>query len=101
VELQGLLRPERRAHPAGTPGSLLAADREIVPFQGREDLLRRLSEWRDAPEPFGIQLITGEGGQGKTRLAREFAARCPSDWVVGFLDAPTRAWRRTAAPRRR
>jgi len=88
VELQGLLRPERRAHPAGTPGSLLAADREIVPFQGREDLLRRLSEWRDAPEPFGIQLITGEGGQGKTRLAREFAARCPSDWVVGFLDAP-------------
>ncbi|MEU6797025.1 tetratricopeptide repeat protein [Nonomuraea wenchangensis] len=88
VELHPLFRPQQHEPLAGTPGSLLVAGREIVGFHGREDLLGELEQWRQGPERFSLKLITGEGGQGKTRLAREFVQRCPADWVAGFADIP-------------
>ncbi|MGJ6964832.1 tetratricopeptide repeat protein [Streptosporangium sp. G11] len=85
VELHGLLRGEPIEPRAGTPGSLLAADRETVPFHGRGELLDELARWRDDDRPFSLKLITGEGGQGKTRLAGQLLRRTPVHWITGFL----------------
>ncbi|WP_327581985.1 tetratricopeptide repeat protein [Nonomuraea sp. NBC_00507] len=85
VELHGLLRGEPIEPRAGTPGSLLAAARETVPFHGRGELLDELAGWRDDDRPFSLKLITGEGGQGKTRLAGELLRRTPAHWITGFL----------------
>ncbi|GAA1264386.1 hypothetical protein GCM10009677_15260 [Sphaerisporangium rubeum] len=77
VELAGLtdvITTDLRKAPAETPGSLLAAAAEVVRFHPRPDMLDRLTTWRDDPTlHFSVALITAEGGQGKTRLAREFA----------------------------
>ncbi|TYB51120.1 tetratricopeptide repeat protein [Nonomuraea sp. PA05] len=85
VELHDLLRGRPIEPRAGTPGSLLAAGQETVPFHGRGELLDELARWRDDDRPFSIKLITGEGGQGKTRLAGELLRRTPEHWITGFL----------------
>ncbi|WP_431682907.1 hypothetical protein [Kitasatospora sp. KL5] len=54
------------------PGSLLEAGRQVVGFHGREDILDRLRQWCEAPG-FGVRLLYGPGGQGKTRLAARLA----------------------------
>ena len=37
-----------------------------------------------------MMLVSGEGGQGKTRLARQFAAQTrQAGWAAGFLAART------------
>jgi TPR repeat protein len=88
VELKRFFQPSTGAAQASTPGSLLAAAVEAVDFTGREDELATLSAWRDGHARFSVLLVTGEGGQGKTRLAREFAADARrSGWVTGFLAA--------------
>ncbi|MGD0069891.1 MAG: ATP-binding protein, partial [Streptosporangiaceae bacterium] len=51
---------------------LRAADR-VVPFIGRTAELSQLRSWRDAPGQLSVILVFGPGGQGKTRLASEFA----------------------------
>ncbi len=86
VELAAFLeQPQRQVLP-GTPASLLAAGVEAVEFTGREAELAELDAWRDDTQKFSALLITGEGGQGKTRLAREFAARSRvAGWAAGFL----------------
>jgi len=85
VELTALTPPPADPTKAQTPGSLLAADIEAVKFIGRTKILDDLRAWRDSPAKFAINLIVGEGGQGKTRLARQFAAQARSnDWVVVF-----------------
>lgn len=89
VELAGLFAPWVEAAPAGTPGSLLAAAVEATDFYGRDDIFGELAAWRDDPRPFSVTLISGEGGQGKTRLGREFIRRSRADgWVAGFSAAP-------------
>ncbi len=56
------------------PSRLLAADHQVIVFTGRGHELARLSEWRDDPTPARKTLLLhGPGGQGKTRLAAEFA----------------------------
>lgn len=88
VELHSFLRPAVRPPLAHTPGSLLAADIEAVDFTGRERVLEDLTGWRDSQAPAAIALVVGEGGQGKTRLAREFAKRSSaSGWIAGFIGA--------------
>ncbi|WP_165502675.1 tetratricopeptide repeat protein [Actinomadura fibrosa] len=100
VELAEVLQA-RPAARAATPGSLLAAAAEAVPFQGRVDHLRGLALWRDGGPAdavgggaagVSVRLVTGEGGQGKTRLARRFAADSrAAGWVAGFTVTAPRA----------
>ncbi|MFF0518418.1 tetratricopeptide repeat protein [Actinomadura nitritigenes] len=87
VELSGLFEPAGTPGPATpSPAYLLRADAEIVPFHGRTELLEELSAWCDRPDPVSAWLVTGPGGQGKTRLAREFTARRrAAGWAVGSL----------------
>ncbi|MFD8478485.1 tetratricopeptide repeat protein [Kitasatospora sp. NPDC059673] len=86
VELQHLadpaLAPERAAGPVRSPAALLRAARQVVPFHGRGELLGELVEWCGRGG-FGAWLLHGPGGQGKTRLAHELAARLSErQWAV-------------------
>ncbi|MET9616018.1 tetratricopeptide repeat protein [Kitasatospora indigofera] len=56
------------------PARLLQARHALVPFTGRRKELARLTAWRDAPGDASVLLLHGTGGQGKTRLAAQFAA---------------------------
>jgi tetratricopeptide (TPR) repeat protein len=66
------------------PSALLGASYQVVPFSGRTAELRSLTEWRDSPRlGQAVRLIYGPAGQGKTRLAAEFAMRSAGEgWVV-------------------
>jgi tetratricopeptide (TPR) repeat protein len=65
------------------PSVLLAARYEVVSFTGREVERRALAEWLDSAEARAVRLVTGPGGQGKTRLALEVARRAQADgWHV-------------------
>jgi serine/threonine protein kinase len=71
-------------------GSLLRAEAELSPFAGREAELAELERWRDECAPAGpdvrILLITGEAGEGKTRLALELLKRSKrAGWTGGSL----------------
>jgi tetratricopeptide (TPR) repeat protein len=79
-----------RGRAAGTPGALLRADAWLTDFAGRVDELARLERGRDEPAADGPDvkalLITGRGGEGKTRLALEFLSRSNrDDWTGGVL----------------
>ncbi|MEE1821571.1 tetratricopeptide repeat protein [Streptomyces sp. BE20] len=85
VEFQDLT--DRADAPAGrpvpaTPAALLEAGRQTVPFHGREDLLAEMTAWC-ALGGFGVWLLHGPGGQGKTRLAHHLAHLLTGDgWAV-------------------
>jgi hypothetical protein len=66
------------------PSRLLGARGQVVPFVGRETELRRLRDWRDSDrDRLSVLLLHGPGGQGKTRLAYEFAEQSRSRrWKV-------------------
>jgi Tetratricopeptide repeat len=87
VELAGLVGPvHRRRAGRFSPASLLRAEAEIVPFRGRNAELADLTRWCTSADEIGVRLLTGPGGQGKTRLAHELVRRCAEmGWVAGFL----------------
>ncbi|MFE0021372.1 tetratricopeptide repeat protein [Amycolatopsis sp. NPDC059021] len=88
VELRELSDPQARARTGGaitSPAGLLPARRAVVPFRGREELLGELRTWAESPGS-GLWLLHGPGGQGKTRLVHEFAARL--GWTTLWLDPP-------------
>ncbi|MBO3737234.1 tetratricopeptide repeat protein [Actinoplanes sp. NEAU-H7] len=64
------------------PSRLLLPRHRVVPFAGRDDQLDDLAGWAaDTATP--VRLLHAPGGQGKTRLAGEFARRCGGqDWAV-------------------
>ena len=66
------------------PSRLLAAERQVVPFTGRDHELAALASWRDDLVPgVSVMLVHGPGGQGKTRLAERFAGDClRAGWTV-------------------
>ncbi|MFM9539886.1 trypsin-like peptidase domain-containing protein [Streptomyces turgidiscabies] len=87
AELQPLLEREL-PRPANTPVSLLRPDASAVPFTGRRDVLERLTQWCAQPGRLSVRLVTGPGGQGKTRLATELVRHLrPAGWSAGFLAA--------------
>ncbi len=83
VELADLLKqaPPMDVH---SLTMLLRADTEVVPFHGRADVLDVLESWCRTPGPPSVRVLTGPGGQGKTRLARQLMTRLRDDgWVTG------------------
>src|SRR4051812_17171326 len=70
-------QPEPRSDPAWLrelPSRMLNARRAVVPFTGRDTELAALHTWRDTGPRLGVRWLHGPGGQGKTRLAAQFAA---------------------------
>jgi len=79
-----------RPQAAGSLGGLLRADAALVGFTGRADEIEFLERWRDLPASAAPDvkalLVTGRGGEGKTRLAVEFLARSKHEgWAGGML----------------
>jgi tetratricopeptide (TPR) repeat protein len=74
--------PEPLVHRA--PSWLLSARHQVVPFYGRDQELAWLQDWRDSPtQGVSVRLVHGPGGQGKTRLAAQFAGACTrTGWTV-------------------
>ncbi|MFI6151413.1 trypsin-like peptidase domain-containing protein [Kitasatospora sp. NPDC051170] len=89
VEPESLLAPAARARDLRSPAMLLRADAEAVGFHGRERELRDLLDWcRDSPDGFAVRVLTGPGGQGKSRLARHVTAILrEAGWVAVQLRA--------------
>lgn len=56
-----------------------------VPFVGRQDEKQQLNEWLGSEAAFSWWIISGSGGQGKSRLALELCRRHGNGWRVGFL----------------
>ncbi|MCX5122031.1 tetratricopeptide repeat protein [Micromonospora sp. NBC_00362] len=96
----GLPRYRLTALAGGTPrpaetlrlAELLDARHRVVPFLGRDEEQQSLGEWltaiRDRPDR-AVQLIHAPGGQGKTRLADQFADTArKAGWEVlrAYLD---------------
>ncbi|MGX1811462.1 tetratricopeptide repeat protein [Nocardia sp. NPDC055321] len=90
VELQPLMdvqsSPRTGTGPA-SPSSLLLARHAVVPFRpGREELLEQLHRWAQTDDGAGAWLLHGRGGQGKTRLAQQFADQLTAArWSVLWL----------------
>ncbi|MBY8871612.1 tetratricopeptide repeat protein [Micromonospora sp. PLK6-60] len=57
------------------PSRMLNARLAVVPFTGRSDELAELLRWREDGPRLAVRWLHGAGGQGKTRLAAEFADR--------------------------
>jgi tetratricopeptide (TPR) repeat protein len=79
-----------RPRPAGSIGALLRADAGLTDFAGRESELAELAHWLDERAESGpdvrVLLVTGQGGEGKTRLALELLTRSKtSGWTGGML----------------
>ena len=85
ASMDWLYVPNREWH--ATPSSLLRADHAIVPFHGREEELTAWKNWVLDDSNLGARLLTGSGGMGKTRFARELCLHLHSVNVqAGFLD---------------
>ncbi|MBJ7417390.1 MAG: tetratricopeptide repeat protein, partial [Niveispirillum sp.] len=65
---------------------LLTARHTTLSLRGREGEMETLLAWATTNSPFGVRLLTGPGGHGKTRLALELCRRLEQQgWRTGFL----------------
>jgi len=79
------------------PSYLLDPQHQVVPYHARPVEQRRIQDWLDDNEPVSVLLVTGPGGQGKTRLASHIATICHrAGWAVA--QAVERGPRPRAAP---
>ncbi|MEI5527421.1 hypothetical protein WB401_36285 [Streptomyces brasiliscabiei] len=88
------------ARPALSPISLLRPEVAAVRFHGRENTLRDLRAWRHRDADASVRLLTGPGGQGKTRVGLEAVREAErAGWTAGFLAdrADSRSLARLAA----
>lgn len=68
-----------------SPSVLLRARHAVVPFHGRTALVNELCAWAALPG-LGAFLLHGPAGQGKTRLAQQFADQLANGrWAVLWL----------------
>ncbi|HEV1998456.1 MAG TPA: hypothetical protein VGR61_10050, partial [Candidatus Dormibacteraeota bacterium] len=95
-ERQVPLRPAALDFPAAAPlqppAMLIRARYGVVPFVDYTGLLGQLLTWCDSGQEFGVRLLAGPGGTGKTRtavrLCQELAQR---RWLAGMLKSGTDA----------
>jgi Trypsin-like peptidase domain/Tetratricopeptide repeat len=82
IEAVELARPRPRLV-APAPAYLLRADAATARFRSRATELAELAAWCEGGGA-RVRLLTGPGGQGKTRLARELAAQLAArgSWVT-------------------
>lgn len=87
VEPARLLVPAARNRDLHSPATLLRADAEAVPFHGRETETADLLRWcRTPPTALSIRVVTGAGGEGKSRLARHLVSLLDREgWVTGHI----------------
>ncbi|MEU9339384.1 hypothetical protein AB0D49_40645 [Streptomyces sp. NPDC048290] len=87
AEPTAILEPAGRLRSVLSPTMLLRADAEVVRFQGREEELRALEGWcEEETGGFSVRVLTGPGGQGKSRLARRLSEGLRAKgWVTGEL----------------
>lgn len=87
VELQRLLEAPTVLD---SPAALLRADTSPMPFRHRSELDELLS-WCETASVVSVRLVSGRGGQGKTRLARQLASRLEEiGWIsVLLVDSAT------------
>jgi tetratricopeptide (TPR) repeat protein len=86
VELSGFLESPYVRRDIRSVASLLRADAETVTFHGRAPENDRLDAWCAGPGRCAALIVTGQGGEGKTRLARRFMVRQRArGWTTGFL----------------
>ncbi|MFD9719078.1 tetratricopeptide repeat protein [Streptomyces sp. NPDC059076] len=84
--LPDLFEPERRLPSDPLPSMLLQPDYGVVEFERTDDELPRLVDWLLAPERLVAHLLTGPGGQGKTRLGHRLVEQMRADgWAAGLL----------------
>jgi hypothetical protein len=71
----------------GSTTALLRADHAIVPFQGRESELGDFANWCREEAKSRVRVLTGPGGMGKTRFARELCLQLMAAGIQsGFVD---------------
>ncbi|TGA86380.1 serine protease, partial [Streptomyces sp. MZ04] len=90
VEPAALLAPAAQERDLRSPAMLLQADVEAVSFRDRHTELADLRDWchREQPQTLAVRVLTGPGGQGKTRLARRLTALLrDAGWITGHLRA--------------
>lgn len=89
VEPAALLTPAAVHRNLRSPAALLRADAEAVAFHGRESELADLHAWcENGPPAIQVRVLTGPGGQGKTRLARRLTDTLGwRGWVTGHLSS--------------
>ncbi|MFE1413420.1 tetratricopeptide repeat protein [Streptomyces sp. NPDC058746] len=65
------------------PSRMLNSRFAVVDFTGREDELAQLHQWRETGPRLAARWLHGPGGQGKSRLAAQFAAEsAAAGWKV-------------------
>ncbi|MCX4671822.1 tetratricopeptide repeat protein [Streptomyces sp. NBC_01381] len=89
VEPAALLTPAAVDRNLRSPAALLRADAEAVAFHGRASELADLRLWCEkGPPAIQLRVLTGPGGQGKTRLARRLTDTLGwHGWVAGHLSS--------------
>lgn len=87
IEPASLLNPAVCDRDLNSPAALLRADAEAVTFHGRDSELTDLRSWcQDHSSTVALRVLTGPGGQGKTRLARRLTDHLSRHgWVTGHL----------------
>jgi tetratricopeptide (TPR) repeat protein len=75
--------PEDRQWLRELPSRMLNARFAIVDFTGRRDELAQLHRWREGRPRLAVRWLYAPGGQGKTRLADQFAREsAEQNWKV-------------------